>query len=117
MEKQLENPEKKKNSGSFCPPHFPLPLSVQWGQLVGASCFPLRAPLFPLCLGGPFCQALSRCPSRPFSLSLCVSWAFPISSALPAPAVCNTQFVIYNKRVERSFPIFYVCVESTYHHM
>jgi hypothetical protein len=30
---------------------------------------------------------------------------------------CNTQFVIYNKRGEKSFPRFYVCVEPTYHHM
>jgi hypothetical protein len=30
---------------------------------------------------------------------------------------CNAQFVIDNKRGEKSFPIFYVCVESTYHHM
>jgi hypothetical protein len=27
-----------------------------------------RASLFSLCLAGPFCQALSRCPMRPFSL-------------------------------------------------
>jgi hypothetical protein len=31
--------------------------------------------------------------------------------------LCNTQFVIDNKRGENAFPIFYVCVESTYHHM
>jgi hypothetical protein len=31
--------------------------------------------------------------------------------------ICNTQFVIYNKRGEKSFPILYVCVEFTYHHM
>jgi hypothetical protein len=45
------------------------------------------APLLPLCLAGPFCQALSRCPMRPLSPSLSVSWAFPVSSALPSPAV------------------------------
>jgi hypothetical protein len=39
---------------------------------VGPTCrrqlFSLPAALFPLCLMGPFCQALSRCPARPFSL-------------------------------------------------
>jgi hypothetical protein len=42
-----------------------------------------------------------------------------IKGLWPRPTVqyCNTQFVIYNKRGEKSFPIFYVCVESIYHHM
>jgi hypothetical protein len=106
MEKQLENPEKKKKakqlsrpssaqpgrapalpdrwaplvSSGFCSVHFPLPLSAQWGQLVGASCFP-PALVFPLYLAGPFCQTLSRCPAHP-SLSLCRG---PSLSAPPSP--------------------------------
>jgi hypothetical protein len=114
MEKQLENPEKKKkakqpsrpnsaqpgrapasprrltgghhlSAAVSAPARSPLSLSAEWGQLVGASCFPLLAPLFPLCLAGPFCQALSRCPARPFSLS--ALWASPVSSTVPTPAV------------------------------
>jgi hypothetical protein len=102
MEKQLENPEKKSQSspprprahapappdrwaprvsGGFCPARFPLPLFAQWGQPVDASCFP-PAPFFPLCLAGPFCQTPSRCPARPFSLSLRRG---PSLSAPPSP--------------------------------
>jgi hypothetical protein len=113
MEKSLENSEKKKkakqpNRPSSAQPgraptrprrltggrHLlaavsasrasPLPLSAQWGQLVGASC-PPRTPLFPLCLAGTFYQTPSRCPACPFSLS--ALWAFPVNSALPTPAV------------------------------
>jgi hypothetical protein len=98
MEKQFENPEKKKKakqpsrpssaqpgraparppsdrweptvSGGFCPARFPPPSlclvrPTCWHQLL-----PPRA-LFPLRLAGPFCQTPSRCPTRPFSLSLC----------------------------------------------
>jgi hypothetical protein len=57
-------------SGSLSHAPFTLALAAQWGQSVGASCF-TRVSLFFLCPVGPFCQALSRCPARPFSLSLC----------------------------------------------
>jgi hypothetical protein len=102
MEKQLENLEKKKKAKQpsqaarprsltggrhlpaavSAPRAFPLPLSAQWGQLVGDSCFPPHMPLFPLCLAGPFCQTPSRCPARPFSLSLRRG---PSLSAPPSP--------------------------------
>jgi hypothetical protein len=59
-------------------------------------------PLFPLCLAGPFCQALSRCPTCPLSLSLSAPWAFPISSALPTPTV--DQRVCTHARRRNSWP-------------
>jgi hypothetical protein len=49
-----------------------------------------HAPLFPLCLVGPLCEAPSRYPRAPvlsLSLSLSAPWACAISSALPTPAV------------------------------
>jgi hypothetical protein len=46
-----------------------LSLAAQWGRHVGAGFF-TRAPLLSLCLVGPILQLLSRCPERPFPLSL-----------------------------------------------
>jgi hypothetical protein len=115
MEKQLENPGKKRQSSPASPtrparPHARAPtspdrwdppvsgnslprtllslslsLAARWGQVVGAGFF-ARAHLFSLCFAGPFCQSPSRCP-RALALPLAVLWASPVSSAHPAPAL------------------------------
>jgi hypothetical protein len=48
---------------------LPASLAAQWGQPVGASFLPRTLPLS-LCLAGPVRQSSSRCPARPFLLSL-----------------------------------------------
>jgi hypothetical protein len=71
---------------SFPPPRaHSLPLSAQWGQVVGTGCPRLRVPL-PLCLVGLLRQTPNHYPRAP-ALSLAAPWEPPISSAFPAPAV------------------------------
>jgi hypothetical protein len=92
MEKELENPEKKKRikqpsrPKSTQPGHAPtrprrlsaadplsparsLSLSARWGRPVGARYF-AHSPPFSLCLAGPDRQSLNHCPACPFLLSL-----------------------------------------------
>ena len=75
--------------GSTCQRQLSLPRSLSRSLPAGvdlsAPVASPSVPLFPLCLVGPCCQALSRCPVRPFSLS--ASWTLCVSSALLAPAV------------------------------
>jgi hypothetical protein len=96
MEKELENPDKKKrikqpsrpksaqpgrapapldrrtppvSSRSPLPRVLPISLSTRWGRPVGAGYF-ARSLSLSLYLTGPDRQSPSRCPARPFLLSL-----------------------------------------------
>jgi hypothetical protein len=111
MEKQLENPEKKKKakqpsrpssaqrarapappdrwappvSGGFCPACFPPPSLCPVGPTCRRQLFsPPRAPL-PSPSRGAALPDAEPLPRAPFSLS--APWAFPVNSAVPAPAV------------------------------
>jgi hypothetical protein len=64
-------PDRRTVSGSSpLPRALSLSLSARWGQPIGASFLHLRAPSLSLCLVGPDRQSPSRCPARPFLLSL-----------------------------------------------
>jgi hypothetical protein len=68
MEKQLENPEKKKKAKQ--PSQAARPHRLIGGIPLSAATSPARAPLSSLCLTGPVRKSPSRCPTHPFSLSL-----------------------------------------------
>jgi hypothetical protein len=59
------------------------------------------SPSLSLCLAGPDRQPPSRCPERPFPLSLSASWACLVSSAFPALAVDRRVRTSARRRISR----------------